>query len=638
VADGAVIPAIAIPGLVLLAVVLAFNLFVRIRRPGVVRRLTAVGMIPVDAVLVLLESVWIVLMAAVGVVGGAARLVLQALGSALRFVLWPLLRGFDLAFGWLTRSYPVLLRASLRRRAPVLVLAAATLGAALWGLGRSDTALIPEVHQGEFDLEVALPVGTPIEETLLSVAPIEAWALDDPRIEGVVLQVGADPDADAGPEEGEHTARVSMRLAPAVPGRGMARIGTLLGRIADGIAHAGSGGAVAVREEEVIADLRASLRGMPDLQAKITRPVLFSFRTPVEVEVEAYDLDTLRRVGETVRAELESVSFLTDVKSTARAGSPEVQITYDRNELIRRGLDVRAVAELVRTKIRGSSATEYRKRERRIDVVVRLAEGDRATVRQLRNVVVNPGSPVPIPLSAVADVRIAAGPADIRRVGQTRVALIQANLAGGGLGRAEAAIRERLDALDLPPRTTWRIAGQVQEMQRSLGSLWIALGLSVFLVYVVMASQFESLVHPLLIMVTVPLAFVGVVALLVWLAVPLSVVVFLGMIMLAGIVVNNAIVLVDYVNRLRRRGRGLEDALVEAGSARLRPILMTTATTVLGLLPMSLGLGDGAEIRTPMALTVIAGLVSSTVLTLIVLPTLYAAADGVLRRTEDADA
>jgi len=622
---------LAAPGLALLAIVVVANLVLRLRAPRRSTKLAALPMVPIDAILALLESAWLILVWAVALVGGTVFVVGRVLGAAARVLLWPLVRAFDVAFSAIQTGYPALLRSALRARAPLLVGATAALALSAWALTRLDTALIPEVHQGEFDVEVALPVGTPLEETLREVAPLEAWALADPRIERVLVQVGADPDADAAPEEGEHTARVSMRLAPEPePDGTVARVAGLARRIAAGLGHAGVGGAVAIREEDVVRDVRAQLRGLADVEAKITRPVLFSFRTPIEVEVEAYDLDTLRRLGESVREAMAAIPFLTDVKTTARAGSPEVQISYDRDELVRRGLDVREVAEAVRTKIRGSSATEYRKRERRIDVVVRLAQDDRATVRQLRNLVVNPGGAVPIPLSAVADVRIAAGPADIRRVGQTRVAIVQANLAGGGLGRAGEEIRARLDRLDWPDGTTWRLAGQVQEMQRSLASLWIALGLSVFLVYVVMASQFESLLHPLLIMVTVPLALVGVVAVLVWLAVPLSVVVFLGMIMLAGIVVNNAIVLVDYVNRLRRRGRPLEEALIEAGSARLRPILMTTATTVLGLVPMSLGLGDGAEIRTPMALTVIAGLVSSTLLTLIVLPVLYAAVESLL--------
>jgi len=366
--------------------------------------------------------------------------------------------------------------------------------------------------------------------------------------------------------------------------------------------------------------------------------VLFSFRSPIEVEVESYDLGDLRRRGEAVRAALDAIPFLSDVKTTARPGSPEVQIVYDRTELIRRGLDVRNVAELVRTKVRGSSATEYRKRERRIEVVVRLQEVDRASVRQIENLIVNPGATIAVPLTAVAKVEIAAGPADIRRVSQRRVALVQANLAGGGLGEAREAIENRLGALDWPQGTSWRLSGQVQEMEGSLTSLWIALALASFLVYVVMASQFESLSHPLVIMLTVPLALVGVAAVLWLLGIPLSVVVFLGMIMLAGIVVNNAIVLVDYVNTLRGRGVALEDALVEAGVVRLRPIFMTTATTVLGLVPMAMGLGDGAEIRTPMAITVIAGLTVSTLLTLIVVPVAYAALESALGRVRGRDA
>jgi HAE1 family hydrophobic/amphiphilic exporter-1 len=170
---------------------------------------------------------------------------------------------------------------------------------------------------------------------------------------------------------------------------------------------------------------------------------------------------------------------------------------------------------------------------------------------------------------------------------------------------------------------TFTISGQNEEWERSRGSLYLALGLSLFLVYVVMAAQFESLLQPLIIMVTIPLAFFGSALGLKLLDTSVSIVVFLGLIVLAGIVVNNAIVLVDYANKLRDRGIPLRQAVIDAGAVRLRPILMTTATTVLGLVPMALGLGDGAEIRTPMALTVIFGLTSSTLLTLIVIPTLY---------------
>jgi HAE1 family hydrophobic/amphiphilic exporter-1 len=214
-----------------------------------------------------------------------------------------------------------------------------------------------------------------------------------------------------------------------------------------------------------------------------------------------------------------------------------------------------------------------------------------------------------------------------------RVALIQANIASGALGGAVADIRRTLeDGIQWSADMDYLITGQNEEWERSEGSLYLALALSLFLVYVIMAAQFESLIQPLIIMATIPLAFFGSVVGLGLLQVNVSIVVFLGLIMLAGIVVNNAIVLVDYANTLKKRGMARREAITTAGAVRLRPILMTTATTVLGLLPMALGLGDGAEIRTPMALTVIFGLLTSTVLTLIVIPLIYYLVDGVCDR------
>jgi HAE1 family hydrophobic/amphiphilic exporter-1 len=245
-------------------------------------------------------------------------------------------------------------------------------------------------------------------------------------------------------------------------------------------------------------------------------------------------------------------------------------------------------------------------------------------VEDVGQLIVNPGGAQPIPLSSVADLRIGEGPSEIRRVDGQRVGLIEANIATGSLGEAVRQIRGVLRReIQWPADTAFFITGQNEEWERSRGSLALALGLSLFLVYVIMAAQFESLLQPLIIMVTIPLAFFGAAVGLALLDVSVSVVVFLGLIILGGIVVNNAIVLVDYANTLRGRGLALRDAIVQAGSVRLRPILMTTATTVLGLVPMAFGLGDGAEIRTPMALTVMFGLTSSTVLTLIVIPTLY---------------
>ncbi|MFQ6116241.1 MAG: efflux RND transporter permease subunit, partial [bacterium] len=285
------------------------------------------------------------------------------------------------------------------------------------------------------------------------------------------------------------------------------------------------------------------------------------------------------------------------------------------------------VASIVRNKVRGDVATEFKDQDRKIDILVRLREQDKESIDDLRRLIINPGGARPLLLEAVADIRVKEGPAEIRRVDQQRTAVITANISGRDLRSVSEDIYQLLRKIDIPDDFTFNLAGQNKEMETSLNSLKLALALAIFLVYIVMASQFESLLHPFVIIFTIPLALIGVFIFLYILNISISIVVFLGIIMLAGIVVNNAIVLVDYINQLRARGMEKTEAIIKAGKVRLRPILMTTSTTVLGLLPMALGLGDGAEIRTPMAITVIVGLLTSTLLTLVVIPTVYSLVD-----------
>ncbi|MDP6780055.1 MAG: efflux RND transporter permease subunit, partial [Candidatus Latescibacteria bacterium] len=270
----------------------------------------------------------------------------------------------------------------------------------------------------------------------------------------------------------------------------------------------------------------------------------------------------------------------------------------------------------------------------------------------------------PIPLAVVADVTVEMGPAEIRRTDQERVAVVSANLEGRSLSDVVVEIGREIREIDCPPDFSIKIGGQNEERERSFESMKLAIALAIFLVYLVMASQFESLVHPFVIMFCIPFGLVGVILVLLTTGQTISVVVLIGLIMLAGIVVNNAIVLVDYINTLRReRGLPKLEAIEQAGRVRLRPILMTTSTTVLGLLPMALGIfnfrplvsavdsglgtvlpqaamdvimgvlsfifpvGQGAEIRAPMAITVIGGLVFSTMVTLVLIPTIYSLAD-----------
>jgi HAE1 family hydrophobic/amphiphilic exporter-1 len=314
---------------------------------------------------------------------------------------------------------------------------------------------------------------------------------------------------------------------------------------------------------------------------------------------------------------------LRDIKASTEGGNPEVQIIFNRRRVAQLGMDVASIGNIVRNKVMGEVSTELNRQDRKVDIRVRAREQDRNNIEDLKRLVVNTSGSVPIQLSTVADVKLERGPSEIRRIDQERVALVTANLKGRDLGSVSEDIQNIINGLELPPDFRVRIGGQQREMTTSFDSMKLAIALAIFLVYLVMASQFESLVQPFIIMFTIPFALIGVILTLLITGTPISVVVLIGLIMLAGIVVNNAIVLIDYINQLRNRGLAKRDAIKQAGQVRLRPILMTTITTVLGLLPMALGLGEGAELRTPMAVTVIGGLLVGTLLTLVVIPTVY---------------
>jgi HAE1 family hydrophobic/amphiphilic exporter-1 len=553
---------------------------------------------------------------------GTILLVLLAVLAALaKFILVPV---FDRVVGlllavtafttqplleFLNRVYARSIRWALHRPGVVAVIALATLAVTVAVAVSLSSELLPEVHQGEFTVEVSLPVGTPLEQTEEILAPVEqAIMAEREHIEALIVTFGFDPATSQRSDEGEHSARFKLILESSDP------------RV----------------EADVLARIRARLDEIPDLESRMVRPVLFSFRTPVEVEIHGDNLLDLRRMSERVAAVMDAMPELADVETSQKVGAPEVQIEYDREQLARYGLNIEMVAARVRDAVKGAEASLYNLGDRRIPIVVRFAEDDRREVADVADFLVNPGGERPISLAAVADVTLAEGPSEVRRIDGRRVAVLSANLGAGSLGGAVAALEDALATeIDWPADMTYFITGQNQEWERSRSSLLLALSLSIFLVYVIMAAQFESLVQPLIIMLTIPLAFFGTVLTLKALGISLSVVVFLGMIMLAGIVVNNAIVLVDYINRLKRRGMDRVEAVVTAGAVRLRPILMTTATTVLGLLPMALGLGDGAEIRTPMAIAVISGLLASTALTLLIIPALYSVVDGLRDRMLD---
>jgi multidrug efflux pump subunit AcrB len=353
----------------------------------------------------------------------------------------------------------------------------------------------------------------------------------------------------------------------------------------------------------------------------------FTFQTPIEVDVYGYNLDMLRDVSDEIMKRISVIPGIKDVKTSMEPGNPELNIVFDRVRLSSLGLSLDNVSALLKNKIQGEVPTKYKEREQQVDIRVRTSVWKAEDVGILTSLVVGEREGTPISLGTVADVDLARGLSQITRISQQRVAVISGNITGRDLGSVSEDIRTVLSDMRIPPEATVELGGQNEELLNSYRNLRFAMILAVFLVYLVMASQFESFLHPFIILFTVPMGAIGVIWTLFLTGKALSVVVLIGAIMLAGIVVNNGIVLIDYINTLRRRGAGKYEAIVEGGRVRLRPIVMTTMTTVLALLPMALGLGEGSEIRSPMALTVIGGLLGATALTLLVIPALYAVVD-----------
>ncbi|MFP6615267.1 MAG: efflux RND transporter permease subunit, partial [Candidatus Hydrogenedentota bacterium] len=330
----------------------------------------------------------------------------------------------------------------------------------------------------------------------------------------------------------------------------------------------------------------------------------------------------LEDLGNQALAAIHDIRGIKDAELSLKRGYPEVHVLLDRELLGAKNIQPIQVAQLLRTEVQGDVATQFNRGGEKVDIRVRSDQARMTSIDDLKMLSVTEGDP-PTPLMSVARIVETDGPSEIRRIDQRQVVLVTANVEGRDLGSVASDIRARMETIAWGDGYEYVLGGQNRELESSYGGLLFAIALAIFLVYVVMACQFESIVHPMFIMFSVPLAFIGVVYALAWLNQSVSIIVFIGGIVLAGIVVNSAIILVDYINQLRARGHSKIDAIVEAGTVRFRPIMMTAATTVLGLIPMALSSGEGAEIRSPMAITVMSGLISSTVLTLFIIPVIY---------------
>jgi HAE1 family hydrophobic/amphiphilic exporter-1 len=349
----------------------------------------------------------------------------------------------------------------------------------------------------------------------------------------------------------------------------------------------------------------------------------------VEVDVRGHDLETGAVLAEQVKEIVESVKGTVNVRVSREEGKPELTVLVDRDKSSALGLNLSTVADTLNTGLTGTVATRYRDAGDEFDVRVRMKETDRLSLDNVKTFFLPvAGSAGASPsqstsLSNIAQIQEGKGPINIQRRNQERVITVSASTTGRDFGSIVSEVNEKLASLNVPEGFTVQFAGEQAEQQEAFRSLIFALILAIALVYMLMAAQYESLLHPFVIMFSIPFAAIGIILILFLTGTNVSITVFQGIIMTAGIVVSNAIVLVDYINLMRRQGTEMREAILESGRRRLRPILMTTLTTLFGLTPMALGIGAGAELQAPMARTVLGGLSVSTLFTLFFVPTMY---------------
>jgi len=525
------------------------------------------------------------------------RLVSKVLGTLFRPLLWV----FDKSFIQIEKAYLAALKQALNIRLLVLTAVVAVSLASVLLIPKLGMELIPDMSQGEFFVEITLPTGSQLENTDQVIADLAMFTADLEGVERTYALAGTGSLMNVSASQGgEYWGKLNVVMQT---------------------------NSSAEATQLVMNKMRVYLTKQAGIQSKFGKPALFTFATPLAVQIVGFDLESLAKYSQKMQAIMQSDKRFADVKSSLQSGNPELKIKFDHGKLAQLGMNAPDVSKLLSAEIGGEVATKYSIEDRKVDILVRTVESQRDSIADIGQIIVNPGASQSVPLAAVADISMSIGPSEITRIGQERVAVVSANLNYGDLNEAVAAVQQHIDTLKLPLNMQAKVAGQSEEMENSFQSLQFALALAIFLVYLVMASQFESLLHPLLILFTVPLACAGSIYGLYLSGTNISVVVFIGLIMLAGIVVNNAIVLIDRINQLRTSGLEKTAAIIEAAQSRLRPILMTTLTTSLGLLPMAIGLGEGAEIRTPMAVTVIYGLLFATLLTLFFIPVIYSLFD-----------
>ncbi len=503
--------------------------------------------------------------------------------------------------------YGSLIGAALNHRFLVVFIVVIFFSLSLFLVPFIGAEFIPPMDEGEIIVEIELPVGTRLSETNKIALDVEEKVAEIPEVETVYSTVGAAGQAALlGLGGSSNQANVEVSLISSTD-----RDRTTIDIIRE-IQQQTSG---IPRADISVIDMAADFGGIAG-------------GSPVEVRIQGPELAVLEELSEQLADLVAGVSGTMNVETSFEESRPEVVVRVDQDKSSQLGIPTAAIANTVNTGLDGTVASLYRSEGNEYDIRVRLAETGRENITDLERLRIATPEAGLIELQEVAEIEIVAGPVQINRENQQRTGTVSSDLDGRDLGAVAEDIEAKLSGFNIPEGYLVNITGEAEEMEEAFADLSYAFILAVVLIYMIMAAQFESLIHPFAIMFSVPLAVIGAIGGLFITGHRLSVIAFIGAIMLVGIVVNNAIVFVDYVNILRNNGQEKREALINAGMVRLRPIAMTALTTMLAMLPMAMGLGEGAEVQAPMAVVVVGGLLSSTFLTLVFLPVVYSLLDG----------
>lgn len=512
-------------------------------------------------------------------------------------------KAFDNLFEKIENKYKSLLELGLKRRKTTIAISVIVFVLSVVSLAGVGMEFFPVTDEGSMTINISLPLGSNIYQVDEITKIVEEKITEIPEIDVIFANVTSGGFGSHSINTG-NSGSISINL-------------------------------VKLRErkrstKEVAEEVRKITKDIPGAEITVTESSnmgMAGSSAPVSISIKGDELEVLEKISNDFKDIIESVEGTRDVKTSLSDAVPEVEIQVNKENAAIYGLTTSQIASAIRGGASGTIVAKYKDEGDELDIVVRATEDITESLSNLGQLDITTPSGINIPISQVADISIVKGPIQINREDQERVVTVTSQITGRDLRSISLDIEKELKNYEFPSGYSYKIGGENEQMIDAFKQLLLALILAIILIYMVMAAQFESLINPFIIMFTIPLAFGGGLLGLFITRKSFGVTAFIGIIMLAGIVVNNGIVLIDYINTLRQEGKERFEAITTAGPIRLRPILMTTLTTILGLVPLALGIGEGAEMQAPMAVVVISGLTLSTVLTLVFVPVLYTAFD-----------